>query len=60
MAPRGGGAEYVPREITVTANGNGGTPATQTKTVKEGTTWGEVKKTLTTPTKTGYNFAGWN
>ena len=56
----GGGAEYVPREITVTANGNGGTPATQTKTVKEGTTWGEVKKTLTTPTKTGYNFAGWN
>ena len=56
----GGGAEYVPREITVTANGNGGTPATQTKAVKEGTTWGEVKKTLTTPTKTGYNFAGWN
>lgn len=56
----GGGAEYVPREITVTANGNGGTPATQTKTVKEGTTWGEVKSTLTTPTKTGYNFAGWN
>ena len=56
----GGGAEYVPREITVTANGNGGTPATQTKTVKEGTTWGKVKSTLTTPTKTGYNFAGWN
>lgn len=56
----GGGAEYIPREITVTANGNGGTPATQTKTVKEGTTWGKVKSTLTTPTKTGYNFAGWN
>lgn len=45
--------------VTLTANGNGGTPETQVIEVPKGTTFGEAKKKLTTPTKTGYTFTGW-
>ena len=43
----------------LTANGGGGTPASQEVTVTSGTTFGEVKTKLTSPTKTGHTFKGW-
>ncbi|MBP3431998.1 MAG: InlB B-repeat-containing protein, partial [Clostridia bacterium] len=41
---------------TITLNGNNGTPTTQTISVTYGTT---TVPTHTTPTRTGYSFAGW-
>ena len=46
-------------KVTLTAKGNGGTPETQTIEVPKGTTFGEAKKKLVTPTKSGYTFTGW-
>ena len=43
----------------LTANGGGGTPASQEVTVTSGTTFGEAKTKLTSPTKTGHTFKGW-
>lgn len=43
----------------LTANGGGGTPASQEVTVTSGTTFGEAKAKLTSPTKTGHTFKGW-
>ena len=40
---------------TVTFDANGGTPATSSKSVTYGSTYG----TLPTPTRTGYTFDGW-
>ena len=45
--------------VTLNANGNGGTPETQVIEVPKGTTFGDAKKKLTTPTRTGYTFTGW-
>ena len=41
--------------VTVTFNANGGTVSPTSKTVTVGSTYG----TLPTPTRTGYEFAGW-
>ena len=43
----------------LTANGGGGTPASQEIIVVSGTTFGEAKAKLTPPTKTGHTFKGW-
>lgn len=43
----------------LTANGGGGTPASQEVTVVSGTTFGEAKAKLTPPTKIGHTFKGW-
>lgn len=43
------------RNVTVTFNANGGSCSTSTKTVSPGSTVG----TLPTPTRNGYEFAGW-
>ena len=45
-------------ECTVTFNGNGGTPATQTKTVDKDTSIG-LSDMPTAPTRSGYTFDGW-
>ena len=54
-----GTAPEVAAKITLTANGGGGTPETQSVVVDSGTTLGEAVAKLTQPTKTGYNFKGW-
>ena len=45
-------------ECTVTFNGNGGTPATQTKTVDKDTSIG-LSDMPTAPTRSGYTLGGW-
>ncbi len=48
-------AIWTPNQYTVTFNPNGGSVSPTTATVTYDSTYG----TLPTPTKTGYNFAGW-
>ncbi|MDR3160748.1 MAG: InlB B-repeat-containing protein [Spirochaetaceae bacterium] len=48
-------AKWTPIPYTVTFNADGGSPATQTRTVNYGTSAG----TLPTPARTGYAFDGW-
>ena len=45
-------------QYTVTFNGNGGTPATQTRTVSSGSSIG-ISNMPTSPTRSGYTFGGW-
>ena len=52
-------APEVQARITLTANGGGGTPETQSVIVDSGTTLGDATAKLTQPTKTGYSFKGW-
>ena len=48
-------AIWTPNQYTVTFNPNGGSVSPTTKTVTYDSTYGS----LPTPTRTGYNFAGW-
>ena len=48
-------ARWTANAYTVTFNANGGTVATESKDVTFGAAYGE----LPTPTRTGYDFAGW-
>ena len=48
-------ARWTANTYTVTFNANGGTVATESKDVTFGAAYGE----LPTPTRTGYDFAGW-
>lgn len=50
---------YPPQQVTVTANCPEGTPDTQTVVVPKGTTLGEAKKKLVTPTATNKVFKEW-
>ena len=54
-----GTAPEVAAKITLTANGGGGTPETQSVVVDSGTTLGDAVAKLTQPTKTGFDFKGW-
>lgn len=47
--------EYPVYWITITFNGNGGTPSESSRTIVEGNSLG----TLPTATRSGYNFTGW-
>ncbi len=49
-------ANWNPIEYTITFDGNGGTPASQTKTAIHGET---ITAPGTIPTRTGYEFVGW-
>ena len=48
-------AQWTPNQYIVTFNPNGGSVSPTTKTVTYDSTYGS----LPTPTRTGYNFAGW-
>ena len=48
-------AQWTPNQYTVTFNPNGGSVSPTTATVTYDSTYGS----LPTPTRTGYNFAGW-
>ena len=48
-------AEWTPKTYTLTYDANGGTCSTSSKSVTYGSAYG----TLATPTRTGYDFAGW-
>lgn len=50
---------YPRQQVTVTANCPEGTPSTQTVVVPKGTTLGEAKKKLVTPTATNKVFKEW-
>ena len=45
--------------ITLTLNGNGGTPETATKNLTYGSTYTPLAVASNNPTRTGYNFDGW-
>ena len=49
-------AKWEARDVSVTFDGNGGTPSVSPKTYKFDQTYGN---TLPTATRTGYNFDGW-
>jgi uncharacterized repeat protein (TIGR02543 family) len=46
-------------QYTITFNADGGSPATQTRTVNDGGTVGSANMP-SVPTKSGYNFGGWH
>ena len=48
-------AEWTPKTYTLTYDANGGTCSTSSKSVTYNSAYG----TLATPTRTGYDFAGW-
>ena len=52
-------AQWKANTYTVTFNANGGTVETKTQTVTYGSTYGSTYGELPTPTREGYEFAGW-
>ena len=44
----------------LTFNADGGSPTQSPIVVDDGSTWGQVKNRVTSPSKSGYNFTGWN
>ena len=52
-------AVYSVIRVTVSFNPDGGSPTPDPKTVDYGTTWGQIKNSVTAPTKAGYTFLGW-
>lgn len=45
--------------VTVSFDPNGGSPTPDSQVVDYGTTWGQIKGKVQSPTKEGYTFLGW-
>ena len=52
-------AVYSVIRVTVSFNPDGGSPTPDPQVVDYGTTWAQIKDSVTAPSKTGYTFLGW-